>query len=373
MLKHTSIWLPAYLRTRFARRSTARPVHVMFCVADHFEPDWGGADLATQVARTERWVSEYPLLSRKHRDADGRHPRWTFFYPAEVYRPEVLERLAALCREGFGEVEIQLHHDGDTPETLAHKLEQAKRDFARHGLLARERATGQVQFGFVHGNWALDNSRRDGRWCGVNNELSLLQQAGCYADFTLPSAPSDTQTRKINSIYYAADDPQRPKSHDTGRDVAVGVEPDGALLIVQGPLTLNWRRRKFGVLPRIENGELSASNPPGPQRTDLWIREAIGVAGRPDWVFVKVYAHGAKEENAAVLLGEPMEALLTHLETRYNDGERFRLHYVTAREMVNLIKAAERGEQGEPGRYRDYELVLDPKSKIQNPKCEYQP
>ena len=51
----------------------------------------------------------------------------------------------------------------------------------------------------------------------------MLRVAGCYADFTLPSAPSETQTRKINSLYYAVDDPAAPKSHDTGVDVAVGV------------------------------------------------------------------------------------------------------------------------------------------------------
>ncbi|MEJ7636728.1 MAG: hypothetical protein WKF75_01760 [Singulisphaera sp.] len=50
----------------------------------------------------------------------------------------------------------------------------------------------------------------------VNNEIDVLRETGCYADFTLPSAPSPTQTRQINSIYYASDDPRRPKSHDRG-------------------------------------------------------------------------------------------------------------------------------------------------------------
>lgn len=358
MMKGTSTWLPAYLASRFARRTFTRPTHVLFAIADHFEPDVGGADVAEQLARVERWVREYPALARRHRDADGCWPRYTFFYPAEAYQPQVLERLAALCREGFGEVEVQLHHDGDTPETLARTLEQAKRDFARHGLLARERTTGRVRFGFVHGNWALDNSRRDGRWCGVNNELDILRQAGCYADFTLPSAPSETQTRKINSLYYAQDDPQRPKSHDTGRDVAVGGQADGALLIVQGPLALNWRRRKYGVFPRIENGELSRWNPPTPQRVDLWVRQGIGVRGKPDWIFVKVHTHGANPDNHDVLLGQPLEEMFGYLESAYNDGKRFALHYVTAREMANLIHAAREGADAPPGRFRDTEFVV---------------
>jgi hypothetical protein len=354
---------------------------VLFCIADHFEPDVGGADRAAQVARVERWVREYPALVRRHQDADGRRPRWTFFYPVETYDAELVERLASLCRQGWAEVEVQLHHRDDTAATLAEQLVRAKVELARHGLLSRDKATGAIRFGFVHGNWALDNSRPDGAWCGVNNELTILQQVGCYADFTMPSAPSDTQTRKVNSLYYAADDPQAPKSHDTGRDVRVGgpldsargeqgnlpaaldgqtngaAQAGGHLLLVQGPLALNWSRRKYGLLPRIESGELSGDNPPMPQRADLWVRQAISVKGREEWVVVKVHAHGAREDNAAVLLGQPMDELLAHLETAYNDGTRFRLHYVTARELYNIILAAEGGLAGNPGRYRDYHLV----------------
>ena len=357
-MKNTHIWLPAYVKTRLTRRRPlAGPVHVMFCIVDHFEPDVGGADLPEQIRRVERWVTNYPRLVRKHRDADGRHPRHTFFYPAEAYQSEVVERLAHLCRESFGEVEVHLHHDGDSSASLERKLEQAKADFARHGLLARERATGRIRFGFIHGDWALDNSRRDGKCCGVNNELEVLRRTGCYADFTLPSAPSETQTRKINSLYYAVDDPTKPKSHDTGRDVSVGGQSNGELLLIQGPLTLNWRRRKYGLLPRIENGELSQWNPPSPHRVDLWIHESIGVEGKPDWIFVKIHTHGAKPGNTDVLLGKPMDELFSYLESAYNDGTSYALHYVTAREMYNIIKAAERGETGEPGRYRDVELI----------------
>ena len=45
-----------------------------------------------------------------------------------------------------------------------------------------------------------------------------------------------------------------------------------------------------------------------------------------------------------------------YLEEKYNDGKDYKLHYVTAREMYNIVKAAEAGEPGEPGEYRDYLL-----------------
>ncbi len=121
-------------------------------------------------------------------------------------------------------------------------------------------------------------------------------------------------------------------------------------MIVQGPLGLNWRWRKFGVVPRIENADVRRSSPPRPDRTDLWVRTGIHVAGRPDWVFVKVHTHGTQENDIDTLLGAADRCVVHDLETRYNDGKRYVLHYVTAREMYNIIKAAEAGLDGNPGR-----------------------
>ena len=98
MLKHVQIWLPAYLRTRFKPKPSGRPIHVMFCVADHYEPDAGGADVAEQLARVERWVSGCPTLAGRHRDADGRPPRYSA-YSAEDRR--VLEGIEALTEFQF--------------------------------------------------------------------------------------------------------------------------------------------------------------------------------------------------------------------------------------------------------------------------------
>lgn len=60
------------------------------------------------------------------------------------------------------------------------------------------------------------------------------------------------------------------------------------------------------------------------------------------------------------LLGEPAERMHAHLERRYNDGKRYVLHYVSAREMYNIIKAAEAGKAGNPAAYRDFELPRPP-------------
>ncbi len=350
--KAMDLWLPAYLQRRVEMADGL--IHVLVCVADHFEPQWNNPPYEQECARVDAWLTRYPAHASGHRDADGRHPQHTFFFPEEEYRPEHLNKLAELRRRGLGDVEIHLHHDGDSPDQLRTKLTRFKTIlYERHGLLRRDAVSGDIAYAFIHGNWALCNSA-SGRWCGVNDELSILRETGCYVDMTLPSAPSTTQTRKINAIYYASSNPSAQKSHDTGIDVETGKAASGDLMLIQGPLALNWMARKLGVLPRIENGELTADNPPSPERADLWVRQAIHVKGRPDWLFVKLHTHGANERHARVLLGPSMEGLWAYLERRYNDGVRYALHYVTAREMYNIVKAAEAGRAGNPGAYRTY-------------------
>jgi len=343
VLRNLHLWLPSYLRQR-GRAAGAEPADVFFCFCDHFEPLWGKPGRDVALRRVRYWLENYPRMADRFRDADGRLPQHTWFFPAEEYAPEFVEPLAQLCRRGYGEVEVHLHHDNDTAENLRRTIEEYKTRLQSHGFLS------QGRYAFVHGNWALDNSRTDGRWCGVNNELQVLRETGCYADFTLPSAPSACQTRKINSIYYATDDPDRPKSHDTGVDVRVGGVPTGDLLIVQGPLALDWRKRKWGILPRIENANLSGNQPASPARVANWIRQRIGIAGKPDWVFVKVHTHGCQEDNFPVIF-----------DGRLHESLRAcRLHYVTARETYNLIKAAEAGAVGEPSALRNFALPPPP-------------
>ena len=354
----THRWFVPYIRSSLRRRAPRRDeeVHVLLGIADHYEPKWAGATPAVAAERVERWLRDYPRLFGRFRDSDGRPPRHTFFYPFDEYEPAHLDALADLCRAGFGEVEIHLHHDNDTADGLRDKLLDFKEILAgRHGLLARSRRTGEIGYAFIHGNWALCNSRPDGRFCGVNNELEVLRATGCYADLTYPSAPSRTQPAKINSIYYASNRPGRPCSHDGGWDVGTVAAPAASLLMIQGPLLLNWKKR--GLMPGLENGCLQGSQPPDDARLDNWLKARIQVPTRPDWFFVKLHAHGTQEPTQAVLLGEPMVRFHEELARRAAANPKFHYHYVTAREMYNLVKAAEAGWQGTVAEARDYELT----------------
>jgi hypothetical protein len=360
--RHMDIWLGTYVCQAPRRRARRRgqPVHVLLCICDHYEPDLGNAPPDKAWRRVERWLEDYPRQFSRFRDSDGRPPQHSFFYPMEVYVAEHLDALAGLCRAGFGEVEIHLHHDNDTSEGLRRRLLEYKELLAtRHGLLPRHRRTGELAYAFIHGNWALDNSRPDGRCCGVNNELDVLRETGCYADFTLPAAPNAAQTRKINSLYYAVDDPQRPKSHDWGTDVGTAPTPENALLMIQGPLLLDWRHRKWGVAPHLENGCLQGSQPPSLERLDLWLKARVQVPARPDWFFVKLHTHGANEGNWGALLGDAMVRFHEGLARRAEADPDFHYHYVTAREMYNLVRAAEAGWTGSVADARDFELTWD--------------
>ena len=85
--------------------------------------------------------------------------------------------------------------------------------------------------------------------------------------------------------------------------------------------------------------------------------QGIHVAGRPDWLFVKIHTHGAIEKTAASLLGEGGRVMHTALQRYRRDG--WKLHYVTAREMYNVARAAMDGKTGDPSAFFDY-LVKPP-------------
>jgi hypothetical protein len=353
MLRALDKWLIPFLRRRAPRSSPNSPVHVLFAICDHFEP-LHDSDHAGARRRIAQWQKLYPPLVASLKDSAGRGPRHTFFYPIEQYDPGLLSPLADLCRETAAELEIHLHHHEDTPSGLAAALEQGKRDLASHGFLPTD-PSGATRFAFIHGNWALNNSHPLGQGCGVDREIPILRSAGCYADFTMPSAPSPTQSRVVNSIGYLPDLPGRAAiDHLTPAAVSATCplrHHTDQLLAIQGPLALNFRRRKWGLVPRVENGDLTGANPPTSLRLQLSISLRTSVVGRADWVFVKCHTHGGIEPNFEMLLGAPMRSFHASLASL---GAPFRFYYVSAREMANLVHAAEDGHEGTPQEHFDH-------------------
>lgn len=352
MIKAMDRWLLPWLKDSLLRRK-APITDVMVAVCDHFEP-FHDTDKAGALSRMAEWHARLPRIVA--RDHDGQGARHTFFYPIEQYDTDVLASLADLCRATRNEVEVHLHHHNDTPENLVRSLQQGVKDLRSHGLLGGGK---EAVFGFIHGNWALDDSDPTGRGCGVRGELAILKRAGCYADFTMPSAPHPTQVPMVNQIYYSRSNP-KGCSHHSGTRAAAGEsgtrglrDQQDWLLLVQGALGLDWRRRKWGLLPRVENSDLNSNNPPSAQRMLGWIKAGISVAGAESWRFVKLHTHGGPERNHAALLGESRQRFHDDLAILATQSG-FRLHYVSAREMVNILHAAEDGHAGNAGEWRDY-------------------
>lgn len=335
------------LRPRPSYDGDDGPQHIFFCVADHFEPFWQNRDVALALERVERWHALYPQRVEAFRDNGGNAPRHAFFYPQEEYTlsPQCMKKLADIVRRGFGDVEVHLHHDRDTAAALREKIVDYTRTLHdRHGLLRRHPESGLYRYAFIHGNWTLANSGRAGQYCGVDDELAVLQETGCYADFTYPSAPHHTQPPIINRIYYPRESLGGARAHHRGVDARYATPRRGDLLLFAGPLALNWRQRRRVILPAIENGDLTHLNPPKPDRIDSWVRTSVGVGDWPRWIFIKAYTHGAQERNAGRLLGDgegSLAAMYRDLLARYNDGERYVLHFSTPWEMYCGVKALE--------------------------------
>jgi hypothetical protein len=276
----------------------------------------------------------------RHSDSAGRPPCYTFFYPEDQYQPNALEELARLQLAGLASVEVHLHHDQESEQRFLDRLgTYVERLHDRHGLLRTHE--GHVRFGFIHGNWALDNSLPGGRHCGLNNEISLLRRLGCYADFTLPSAPSPAQTRIVNTIYWATDDPTAPKSHDSGTPVTAGGETAGDLMMIPGPLTINAREWRTPLVPRIEVGELGGHCVPTRHRARLWVRVAPRLGAD---VFIKLFSHGAPEKNAEPLLADDggLDRTLRYLEEE-SARQGAQLFFVSAWQMWTVIDAIRQG------------------------------
>jgi hypothetical protein len=350
--------------TRHALRASASgPVHLILAVADHFEPaidptsGYKRVPRPEQLRRLEFWSREYPKVVENLRDHDGRPFVHTYFYPAEQYDQELLEMLAEHCHAGWGETEIHLHHgmhEPDTAENTRRVLTEFRDHLAfRHRCLSVAEGSTEPRFAFVHGNFALANSA-GGRACGVDSEMKILAETGCYADLTMPGGVwHPAQTAKINSVYECALPLDQAAPHRKGRDLTVGRPPTTLPIIIQGPLVSDFGRTIRNAKPAIENGAITAPLPMTLRRLALWKKARVRVTGRPDWLFIKLHAHGMDPTQQDAVMGESFRKFLADLVTGAAERKET-LHFVTAREMTNILLAACDGRDGDPGNYRDY-------------------
>jgi hypothetical protein len=341
--RHAEIWLVPYLQNRLRKSIRhAKPKRAWVAVTDHFEPLGMGASVETALGRVARWRDKWPRIADDApRDASGQRPQYSFFYPQEEYRRDLLDGIAEMVRLGVGDVEVHLHHDNEQRDSFIRKVtEYCRRLTGDHGLLRQQ--DGRTVFGFIHGNWALDNSRPDGKWCGLNGEIALLRDLGCYADFTMPSLPSATQGRVVNQIYWCTNNADnRPRSFDYGLEATVGGGRQGDLLMITGPLGLRFGGR---LLPRLETGEIAGYDLPTPSRVRQWFDLAPTIG---DDLFLKLYTHGAQERNLEPLLGGGLANLFRWL-TEEADRRGVEIHWASAWQMYQAADALIYGRKPVP-------------------------
>ncbi len=343
------------------------PVHLMIAMADHFEPAIDPESGYKRVARSEQerrlewWSREYPKAVDRWRDHDGHPFVHTYFYPAEQYDSGLLDMIAQHCHSGWGEIEVHLHHGMSEPDT-AENTRLLLTDFRdrlafRHRCLAAEEGSGQPRYCFVHGNFALANSA-EGHWCGVDAEMKVLSETGCYADFTLPTSVSHpAQTTKINSLYECGLPLEQAAPHRTGTDLSADRAPRVFPLIVQGPLLMDFGRSRRTFRPAFEASAVTQPNPLSLDRLTRWKQARIHVAGRPNWLFIKLHCHGMDPGQKDAVVGNSFRKFLEQLVGGAEERKET-LYFVTAREMANIILAACDGKDGNPGEYRDYRFKL---------------
>jgi hypothetical protein len=331
------------------------PTHVVFMVANHFEPGVG----SHAAGPVDRWCALARRTGRLVRDHDGTAFRHTYFFPAEQYDYASIEKLCELQAEGLGEVEVHLHHGVEQPDNAVNtrRLLETFRDTLvnEHRCLSREQPGAAPKYGFIHGNLALANSA-GGRNCGVDSEMEVLAATGCYADFTLPSAPDQSQVPKINAIYQCGNPLHEARPHRSGPDLKVGDKPK-LPIIVNGPLVFDWTRRVRGLpIPRVDDGALAQNYPLKIDRFKRWQSAHIGVEGRPEWIFIKLHCHAFFEQDQEAMMGDELRRFVSEILEFAEATAQFKVHFASAREVFNIIVAALEGKKGDPGQYRDYRL-----------------
>jgi hypothetical protein len=161
------MWVPSYLLSMVKNSREIvldRDKHVIFVMVDRYESGKGEVG----ARRNEEWLKKFKKISESLVDSFGKHFRYTWFYPYEEQNERVLAVLSGMAFEGYGEVELHWHHPRTTSDSFPGMLCGALQWFQKYGALTSMGSDGGPHFGFIHGNWALDNSQPS---CGVGREL----------------------------------------------------------------------------------------------------------------------------------------------------------------------------------------------------------
>ncbi|MGI9327971.1 MAG: hypothetical protein ACR2PZ_22315 [Pseudomonadales bacterium] len=329
-------WLASYLKQQKLRCRSAQPKHVLFLVTDHFEPPKQfGIDKSVDVVR--HWCQQYKAACAGQTDSFGTCPRYSWFYRYDNPIDKNLQLLSEMVYAGYGEVEFHLHHGNDTSESFRTTINSGLSWFNRYGAMLGATPHPQPQFAYIAGNWALDNARFDASFSGVNDEIGILGEAGCYADFTFPALGERSQPTRVNQTLWVKDDGNAAAFQRSSclLDGAAANEAD--LAMIQGPLYVDWKQGD------IEYGALEAYSGYHTDRIQRWLSAGVCADQHGEVQIIKLHTHGVQSEKA--LFENGLSQLFADLKSNV-EAAGGKLHYVTARECFNIVQ----GLRDQPGR-----------------------
>ncbi len=153
------------LATGLAAPAGAAVRDVCVLVVGHWEP----LDGTASTGDVYWWTEKYREFADRHRDSEGRPLQHSFFVVNRedeyaIGSTECLPELSRLVYDGYGEIEMHVHHDETgRPGENAYVFQEGMRDLLaqgqEHGLWVTAEHRPRTAFGFIHGMWALDNSR----------------------------------------------------------------------------------------------------------------------------------------------------------------------------------------------------------------------
>ncbi len=321
------------------REKTAFPKDIVVAFIFICRP-YGGSPVDLNTVLTE-----LADLASDHTDSDSVHLKMTFALHSLYSDSVEFSILSQWCGDQSSELELLL-----PCEVLKGRLfrEALHRSVKRLNSLGWARTIdAEIRLAVVR-----ERCENEHEWISLQRQIRALKDIGCYADMSFPDIGIRDQPVRINTICYmssVASDPFVDRMALRTGEVGIG-----DLVVIDGPLLIDWTdwRHRFG--PLVEDGRLTPMNPPDPCRAGSWIRANVHVIGQPNWIFAKLKIAEVSNVASVRKFREWLDRTLTYLETMYRDNEAYRLHYVTAREMYNISKAAEAGRTGDAGAFRNY-------------------
>jgi hypothetical protein len=347
MIRGFENWMPALRRKQRPIENALGTRHVMIAVCNRFGRSKKGEQHG-KPALLEDWRRGLSRLEDEFHGAQGIAPRYTFFLPAEETKAAWISELGELCKATGNEIELTAPRPIESADRLRETILRGRESLTGLGWLSSDKA-GAVRYGHIQGVKASDSS------LPISHQ-AILRETGCYASFLPPELVDSVPSEFDNSLCYAYDRDSKNRPDGLRRVRAEReprIEAEG-LLLAPPPVARDWNRKKFGLLPHLEVGELSAANPPSRERLRLWLDCRITVEARPNWVFIALHTNGLEPENSKMLLGEPMRKFYRTLTKVAAEDESLRFHCVTTREFVNILHAAEAGHSGNPSQFKEY-------------------